>query len=101
MLSKTFCKRLRVFRIEKGWTQENMADELGLSFNGYAKIERGESDVSLMKIEKIAKVLEIQPIKLLIDQEDSKQENLNLLKLVMDRLNYLENRMEELEKRNN
>jgi len=78
-----------------------MADELGLSFNGYAKIERGESDVSLMKIEKIAKVLEIQPIKLLIDQEDSKQENLNLLKLVMDRLNYLENRMEELEKRNN
>lgn len=42
-------------RKSKGWTQEEMADKLNLSLNGYANIERGETGVQISKLEKIVK----------------------------------------------
>lgn len=59
-LKETFRNRLRTIRAERGLTQEGMADMLGISPTGYAKIERGESDVSLTKIEEIATALQIE-----------------------------------------
>lgn len=43
----------------KGWSQEDMATKLGMSINGYAKIERGETDLPLSRLEKISEILEI------------------------------------------
>lgn len=34
---------IRELREQRNWTQEYMAEQLGLTRNGYAKIERGES----------------------------------------------------------
>jgi transcriptional regulator with XRE-family HTH domain len=36
-----------------------MAEKLGYSKNGYAKIERGETGVNLAKIERMAKLLDV------------------------------------------
>lgn len=52
--------KIRIFRELKGYTQENMADMLKMTVNGYAKIERGESDVNTTKLEQIAKTLGVQ-----------------------------------------
>jgi transcriptional regulator with XRE-family HTH domain len=41
----------------KGWSQEEMAEKLGYSLNGYAKIERGETDVKVDQLGKIAKAM--------------------------------------------
>ena len=37
-----------------------MASELGMSLSGYSKIERGEIDLTITKVYKIAEVLNVQ-----------------------------------------
>ena len=50
--------KIRSYRGLKGYSQENMADLLGISPTAYAKIERGETDVNFSRIEQIANVLQ-------------------------------------------
>jgi transcriptional regulator with XRE-family HTH domain len=45
-------------RQAKELSQEQMAEKLGLSLNGYANIERGETDVASSRIQQIAEVLD-------------------------------------------
>jgi len=49
----------------QGWSQEDMANKLGMSVSGYANIERGETDVQLSRLEQIATVLGINLLELL------------------------------------
>lgn len=58
-------ERLKVMRHLKDWTQEEMAEKLGYSPNGYTKVERGETDITVGKLEKIAETLGISLSKLL------------------------------------
>ena len=53
-------ERIKVFRTFRGWTQEKMAEKLGMSVIGYGNIERGDTNVKLSKLEEIAKVLGIE-----------------------------------------
>ena len=50
-------EKLRVMRLCKGWSQEEMAERLGYSANGYAKIERGETDIKVDRLGKIAEAI--------------------------------------------
>jgi len=59
MLTKPY-ERIKVFRTFKGWTQEKMAEKLGMSVIGYGNIERGDTNVTLSKLEEIVKVLGIE-----------------------------------------
>jgi transcriptional regulator with XRE-family HTH domain len=56
---------IRKFRTLKGYSQESMAQQLGLSPNGYAKIERDETDISLKRLEAIADILKVNIFKIL------------------------------------
>ncbi len=47
-------KKLKFIRSVKNWTQEDVAEKLGISIHAYAKIERGETDVNLSRLEQIA-----------------------------------------------
>jgi transcriptional regulator with XRE-family HTH domain len=40
------CDKIKFMRQSKSLSQEEMAEKLGLSLNGYANIERGETDVA-------------------------------------------------------
>jgi transcriptional regulator with XRE-family HTH domain len=68
-------EKIRELRKEKNWTQEDMAQKLGMSILGYAKVERGETDYQfglenyLAKIMKIATVLNVDLEKLLEEIE--------------------------------
>jgi len=52
-------KKLKLIRSFKNWTPEDVADKLGISTHAYAKIERGETDVNLSRLQQIAKVMDI------------------------------------------
>ncbi len=52
-------KKLKLVRSLKSWTQEEVAEKLGISTQSYAKIERGETDVNLSRLQQIADVMEI------------------------------------------
>ena len=63
-------EKIRKIREEKDWSQEQMAEKLNMSLNGYAKIERGESKIYLDKLEQIAQVFDIDVVELM--QSDGK-----------------------------
>ena len=63
-------EKIRRIRESKEWPQEQMAEKLNMSLNGYAKIERGESKIYLDKLEQIAQVFDIDVVELM--QSDGK-----------------------------
>lgn len=70
---KTFLKNLgtqiRILRAAKGLTQSNVASEIKITASAFAKIERGESDISISRIEAIANVFDLSASEL-INQAD-------------------------------
>lgn len=58
-IQERFGKRVRELRKNKGWSQEEFADECGLHRTYIGAIERGERNVSLNNIHAIAKALAI------------------------------------------
>jgi len=49
--------QIRQIRQKKGYSQENMADMLGLSTTAYGDIERGKTDLTLGRLQQIATAL--------------------------------------------
>jgi len=52
-------KNIKKIRELKNLTRDYVADELKMSTSGYGKIERGEVDLTVSKLEKIAEVLDV------------------------------------------
>ncbi|WP_247233208.1 helix-turn-helix domain-containing protein [Telluribacter sp. SYSU D00476] len=50
-------ERLRQLRLQQELSQENMADMLGISTTAYGDIERGRTELTISRLEKIAQVL--------------------------------------------
>jgi len=55
----TVGQRIRKIREARDFTQDNLAFELGITKSAYSKIEREQSNVSVKRLEQIAKVLEV------------------------------------------
>jgi transcriptional regulator with XRE-family HTH domain len=60
-LRQTFAMNLRRLRHERGWTQEGVAHEAEISRSHMSEIERGNVWVGLEIIDKISRVLEVDP----------------------------------------
>jgi transcriptional regulator with XRE-family HTH domain len=52
---------IRRIREIKNYTQEAMADKIGLSVTAYGDIERGKTDVNFTRLSQIAEALEVKP----------------------------------------
>ena len=63
-------ERIRRYRLMKGLTQENMADELGISTSAYSNMENGKTDMKISRLQQIAKTLEI-PLEELVKLEET------------------------------
>jgi len=55
----TIHEKIRFLRQQKLWSQEQMANYLGMSINGYGSIERGETDIGLSRLEQIASLFDV------------------------------------------
>ena len=62
-----FGTRLRQLRDERGYSQEELAERAGLHRNYVGGVERGERNVALENIVKLAKALAIKPGDLFAD----------------------------------
>lgn len=58
-------RRLRDLREKKGWSQEEMGFQAGLHRNYVGGIERGERNVGVENLAKLAQALKIRPRDLL------------------------------------
>jgi transcriptional regulator with XRE-family HTH domain len=53
-------ERIKIIRIEKGYSQDYMADMLNISQNAYHKLEKGHTRIHLEKFIDIAEILEVK-----------------------------------------
>ena len=59
-----FGEKVKILRKQKGWSQDELAMKSGLHRTYIGSIERGERNVSLLNIERIAKAFNL-PIKVI------------------------------------
>ena len=64
-INKKVGLKIREYRKKKGWTQEELAFESNLHRAYIGQIERGEKNIGLQNLEKIAKTLSISIKKLI------------------------------------
>jgi transcriptional regulator with XRE-family HTH domain len=57
---KSYAQKVRQFRLEKGWSQEELAKRADLHRTYIGSIERYERNVSLLNIERIANALGVE-----------------------------------------
>ena len=57
---KKFGQRVRQLRYQEGYSQEEIADRAGVHRTYIGMIERAEKNITLLKIEKVAKALNIR-----------------------------------------
>lgn len=72
---------IKRFRELKNISRQQMADDLDLSLSGYAKLERGEIDITISRINQIASLLGID-VSQLLNFDASQIFNLNNNNLV-------------------
>src|ERR1044072_4361495 len=69
--NKTIGKNIRTFRHQHGWSQEDVANRLGISIPAFSKIETGVTDINLSRLEQIANIFEINVAQMLaLDSEE-------------------------------
>ena len=51
------------------WSQEEMAEKLAMSANGYAKIERGQTKLTFDKLNQIAQIFKIDVVELITKEK--------------------------------
>ena len=59
-LLKTLAENMRRCRKAKGYSQESLAEKAGLHRTYVGAIERGERNITILSLEKIAKALGVQ-----------------------------------------
>jgi transcriptional regulator with XRE-family HTH domain len=61
----TTAEKIRKARVNKNFKQEDLAGFLGISQRAYSKIETGETQIKLERLEEIAKLLDVALVDLL------------------------------------
>ncbi len=62
-------EKIKFLRHRKGWSQEEVAHRLGISVNGYGNIERGDTDIPLSRLKKVAEVFGVDLAELFCTKE--------------------------------
>jgi len=95
---KTIINKIRSIRIQKGYTQEYMSIQLGITQKTYRRLENGNGKIDFKRLQKISKILEIE-FKMLIvpdagsceiETGNTKAKKSNSVSLLNDRINHLE-----------
>ncbi|MCL2416316.1 MAG: helix-turn-helix domain-containing protein [Bacteroidales bacterium] len=64
-------KNIRRIRALNGRTQEDVANDIGISLTAYNKIEQGKSDIAISRLQQIADSLKVEVTVLFQNQEES------------------------------
>jgi transcriptional regulator with XRE-family HTH domain len=68
-LQRIFGRNLRAYRKGRGLSQEQLADLLGVHRTYMGGIERGERNLTLKSVERIAGRVELEPLALLSPED--------------------------------
>jgi transcriptional regulator with XRE-family HTH domain len=87
--NKSVGRNIRTLRHQRSWSQEDIANRLGISIPAFSKIETGVTDINLSRLEQIADIYKVNVVNLLaLDAEGTEVPVSNLSiaeKKIMDR----------------
>lgn len=69
-LQRRFGRNLRRYREERGLSQEAFADMVGVHRTYMGGVERGERNLTLRSVERLAAVIEVDPLNLLAEADE-------------------------------
>jgi transcriptional regulator with XRE-family HTH domain len=72
-LRELVAKNLLRLRRGKGWTQEDLAERVGLSVRYVGQVERGQASMSVTVLGRFADALEVEPTELVALRRSSKR----------------------------
>ncbi|PJJ84909.1 helix-turn-helix domain-containing protein [Mucilaginibacter auburnensis] len=85
--NKTIGKNIRAYRHQHGWSQEDVANKLGISIPAFSKIETGVTDINLSRLEQIANIYEVDVVQILsMDAEEPIEQQPSNLSIVQKKL---------------
>ncbi len=85
--NKTIGKNIRAFRHQNGWSQEDVANKLGISIPAFSKIETGVTDINLSRLEQIANIYDVNVVQILsMDAEQPVEQQPSNLSIVQKKL---------------
>ena len=61
-------EKIRYARLKKGYSQENMADFLGISTSAYGDIERNKTELTLSRAKKLSTILKMSMLELIEEE---------------------------------
>ncbi|HEY4063906.1 MAG TPA: helix-turn-helix transcriptional regulator [Puia sp.] len=62
-------QKLRLFREFRNYSQEYIAEKLGITQNTYSRIENNQTKITAERLSKLATILNIPPLELLSEKE--------------------------------
>jgi transcriptional regulator with XRE-family HTH domain len=63
-------RRVRAFRLQKGLSQEKLADQLGVTFQQVQKYEKGTNRIAAGRLQRIAEILDIPITEFFVQQRN-------------------------------
>lgn len=82
--------KIKFIRLSKNFTQVYLADELDIDVANYSRLERGETGITIDRLQKIADILEVDVIELI---DEKIEEDVSVVPVEI----YLEKILKELE----
>jgi len=82
----TIGEKIRIQRVTKGYSQESMSYDLGISQAAYSKLERDETEMTVARLYEIAEILEISPFELMPKPKYGIGINQNFIRSILDKL---------------
>jgi transcriptional regulator with XRE-family HTH domain len=79
-------EHIRTIRKFKGYTQESLAEQTGVSFSYISDVERGIRNISLISLEKIIHALHVTPYELFHLEQISNQPDVVEKRLYIDKI---------------
>ena len=70
-LRQVVARNLRRLRRTRGWSQEGLAAESGLHRTYVSSVERGERNISIDNVERLAAALRVQAWRLLTEEDQA------------------------------
>jgi transcriptional regulator with XRE-family HTH domain len=85
-------ERVKLIRIEKGLSREQVASKLNISVTAYGRIERGGTELSISRLEQLAKIFGVDKEELIgVSSNDNTEELLEEIKKLNEKIEDLQN----------
>src|ERR1700728_2326820 len=98
--NKSVGKNIRTLRHQHGWSQEDVANRLGISIPAFSKIETGITDINLSRLEQVASLFEMSVVQLLTFRDtEEDQKYVSKLEVVNKKLMDRETEVIDLQKK--